>query len=110
MGDGRLAQHLPYRDWFKLASAQRAHYNYLENLSNSMGFTLLAGLFFPEAAAIAGAIIIVGRFLYGQGYRARGPLGRYPGGMIAPLATMALLGMTIFGAVRLTGVLKPFGL
>ncbi|KAL1967868.1 hypothetical protein VTN77DRAFT_2557 [Rasamsonia byssochlamydoides] len=82
--------------------AQRAHANYLENMPQTMLFTLVAGLKWPNAAAALGAGWVITRalFLYGYVYSGKPQgKGRYLG---APfwLFQGALWAMTVFGVAR----------
>ncbi|KAJ9357442.1 putative glutathione S-transferase [Paecilomyces variotii] len=64
--------------------AQRAHTNFLENAPQTMLFTLVAGLKYPNAAAVAGAAWVFFRslFLYGYVYSGKPQgKGRMMGGM-----------------------------
>ena len=62
-------------------SAQRAHQNYNENQPSAVGAMLIAGLEYPRAAAVLGAVWIVNRVLYMYGYTngKEGGRGRYNG-------------------------------
>ncbi|KAL1861067.1 hypothetical protein Plec18167_003649 [Paecilomyces lecythidis] len=82
--------------------AQRAHSNFLENASQTMLFTLVAGLKYPNAAAIAGAAWVFFRslFLYGYVYSGKPQgKGRMMGGFFW-LVQGALWGMTVFGVAK----------
>lgn len=82
--------------------AQRAHSNFLENSSQTMLFTLVAGLKYPEYAAGLGALWVFFRvlFLYGYVYsgKAQGK-GRMIGGFFW-LVQGALWGLSVFGVGR----------
>ena len=69
MGDGQFAQKLPLEDWIKFANYQRAHGNYHEGIATILTFLAVSGLFFPTYTVALGALYIVGRFVYGMGYR-----------------------------------------
>ncbi|PKY02777.1 glutathione S-transferase [Aspergillus campestris IBT 28561] len=79
--------------------AQRAHSNFLENASQTMLFTLVAGLKYPELATGLGGVWLAARvlFLYGYVYsgKAQGK-GRMLGGWFW-LAQGALWGLSVFG-------------
>ncbi|CAG7935454.1 unnamed protein product [Penicillium olsonii] len=79
--------------------AQRAHSNFLENSSQTMLFTLVAGLKYPEYAAGLGALWVFFRvlFLYGYVYsgKAQGK-GRMIGSFFL-LVQGALWGLSVFG-------------
>ncbi|KAJ5084199.1 glutathione S-transferase [Penicillium alfredii] len=81
--------------------AQRAHSNFLENSSQTMLCTLVAGLKYPELAAGIGSVWVLSRvmFLYGYVYsgQAQGK-GRFnKGGPVFWLAQGALWGLAVFG-------------
>ncbi|KAJ5387028.1 glutathione S-transferase [Penicillium cosmopolitanum] len=82
--------------------AQRAHANYLENMSQTIIFTLVAGLKYPQLAAGLGAAWVAFRtiFLYGYVYsgKAQGK-GRLYGSAFW-LAQGALWGLTVFGVAK----------
>ncbi|KAJ6006474.1 hypothetical protein N7451_004418 [Penicillium sp. IBT 35674x] len=82
--------------------AQRAHANFLENSSQTMLFTLIAGLKYPELAAGIGGLWVLFRTLFMYGYVYSGkPQGK--GRMIGAffwLAQGALWGLSVFGVGR----------
>ncbi|KAJ5815187.1 hypothetical protein N7474_006964 [Penicillium riverlandense] len=82
--------------------AQRAHSNFLENAPQTMLFTLVAGVKYPEYATAIGAAWVVLRtlFLYGYVYSGKPQgKGRMMGGMFW-LAQGALWGLSVFGVGR----------
>ncbi|KAJ5103000.1 hypothetical protein N7532_003529 [Penicillium argentinense] len=82
--------------------AQRAHANFLENASQTMLFTLVAGLKYPQLAAGIGAAWVFFRtlFLYGYVYSGKPQgKGRMMGGFFW-LAQGALWGLSVFGVGR----------
>ncbi|KAJ5591639.1 uncharacterized protein N7459_002008 [Penicillium hispanicum] len=82
--------------------AQRAHSNFLENAPQTMLFTLVAGLKYPELAAGIGSLWVAFRSLYLYGYVYSGKpqgKGRFLGSMFW-LAQGALWGLTVFGVAR----------
>ncbi|KAE8383346.1 hypothetical protein BDV26DRAFT_251558 [Aspergillus bertholletiae] len=82
--------------------AQRAHANFLENASQTMLFTLVAGLKYPQLATALGAAWLVARslFLYGYVYSGKPQgKGRYLGGFFW-LVQGALWGLSVFGVGR----------
>ncbi|KAJ5946740.1 hypothetical protein N7454_003579 [Penicillium verhagenii] len=82
--------------------AQRAHANFLENSSQTMLFTLVAGLKYPELAAGISALWVFFRVLFMYGYvysgKAEGK-GRMIGAFFW-LAQGALWGLSVFGFGR----------
>lgn len=82
--------------------AQRAHANFLENASQTMLFTLVAGLKYPQFAAGISAFWVVCRalFLYGYVYSGKPQgKGRMMGGFFW-FAQGALWGLSVFGVAR----------
>lgn len=79
--------------------AQRAHSNFLENASQTMLFTLVAGLKYPDLAPVLGAAWLVCRSLFLYGYVFSGkPQGK--GRLIGSffwLIQGALWGLSVFG-------------
>jgi uncharacterized membrane protein YecN with MAPEG domain len=102
MGNGQLGRLLDYPSWHRLARAQRAHYNALENATPLIVLTLLAGLALPIPAAVFGFIIVLGRLLYGWGYRKWGASGRVYGVILVDLSLLAQLGMAIYSGVAIS--------
>jgi len=51
----------------------------------------IAGLTYPRVTVLLGAGILVGRFLYGTGYRTNGSRGRLSGVLIVDVSTIGLL-------------------
>jgi glutathione S-transferase len=64
-------------------SAQRAHQNFNENHPTALGALLVAGLKYPVAAAVLGAVWSVNRVVYALGYTngSEGGKGRYYGAL-----------------------------
>ncbi|OJJ50514.1 hypothetical protein ASPZODRAFT_11379 [Penicilliopsis zonata CBS 506.65] len=82
--------------------AQRAHANFLENAPQTMLFTLVAGLKYPNLAAGLGFAWLVLRslFLYGYVYSGKPQgRGRYLGGFFW-FAQAGLWGLTLFGVAK----------
>ena len=82
--------------------AQRSHSNFLENAPQTMLFTLIAGLKYPQLATAIGAAWVVLRSLYLYGYVYSGKpqgKGRLMGGMFW-FAQGALWGLSVFGVAR----------
>jgi len=104
-GLGRFSDKLDFITWIKLQNAQRVHLNYLEGLPSYLMNLLIAGLFYPKPASALGVIHLLGRELYGRGYRKNGPGGRLKGYMLVSLSSLTLMVLTIFGGLALTGLL-----
>jgi glutathione S-transferase len=82
---------------YQFNCAQRAHYNWLENLPNFLITLFVAGLKFPEWSAGLGAVYLVGRILYATGYTRPirdGGRGRY-NGMIYYVGIFGLTGLAV---------------
>ncbi|PYH95755.1 hypothetical protein BO71DRAFT_440048 [Aspergillus ellipticus CBS 707.79] len=86
----------------KFNCAQRAHANFLENATQTMLFTLVAGLKYPQLATLFGGLWVFFRTIYLYGYvystQPRGK-GRLWGGAFW-LAQGALWGLTVFGVAK----------
>lgn len=103
-GNGYYGRQLSYQDWVTMASAQRAHYNFLESLTTVIVLLVVAGLFFPIVAAVCGFAIFIGRILYTIGYLKSGPQGRLIGVIIIDLATVVLIVTGFWGAIKFIGL------
>ncbi|KAF2477614.1 membrane-associated proteins in eicosanoid and glutathione metabolism [Lindgomyces ingoldianus] len=81
------------KDMTLFNSAQRAHQNFNENHPTAVGAMLIAGIKYPTAAAVLGAVWAVNRVVYAIGYTngAEGGKGRYYG-LLWMLAHYALIG------------------
>ena len=64
MGCGRYSEKLSYKDWFNFNSRQRVHYNMLENLTQIVACTLIAGLGFAWPTIVLAALVLIGRLVY----------------------------------------------
>jgi glutathione S-transferase len=102
MGNGRSAAKLTDDQWKDFNNYQRAHYNYLENVAMAISFELMAGVFYPRAAAISGVVYMIGRHIYGVMYQRYGPKHRHYGGFLN-LALLAEFGMIVYGSLRTLG-------
>nr|CAD59913.1 glutation S-transferase [Paracoccidioides brasiliensis] len=84
---------------YKFNCAQRAHANFLENAPQTMLMALVAGLRFPQTAAVLTASWVVLRLLFLHGYvmsdKPDGN-GRYRG-ILFWLAQGGLWGLSVFG-------------
>ncbi|KAI1849494.1 hypothetical protein JX265_012745 [Neoarthrinium moseri] len=86
---------------FKFNCAQRAHGNFVENVTPFLGALLIAGLRFPTASAACGAAWVLGRVWYAAGYTARGPAGRRGGFTISAFSDLALKVMAMWTGVQM---------
>ncbi|KXN74461.1 hypothetical protein CONCODRAFT_82924 [Conidiobolus coronatus NRRL 28638] len=101
-GSGRYAKKLTDEEWELFNNAQRAHHNYVEQHTITQVLLLTAGVFNPIYAAYSSVAYIVGRQLYQNGYIKNGPKGRMVGAIVLDLALVALIGMSVHGALKLT--------
>jgi glutathione S-transferase len=86
---------------FKFNCAQRAHGNFVENITPFLGELLITGLRFPMAAAALGAAWVFGRVWYAAGYVARGPPGRSGGFLLSSVSDLALKVMALWTGVQM---------
>lgn len=100
MGNGRFAAKLNDEDWEKFNNYQRAHYNYVEQVSSIQTLLLLGGLFYPKIAAALGLKYVFGRFLFTRGYRKHGAKGRLTGSPFIAISLLGLFGVTVFGSTK----------
>jgi len=101
-GNGRYSQKLTYKEWFDFNNAQRVHQNFVENVGIIIPATLIAGLRFPQTAAIAGGVHFLGRFLYALGYTAEsGGDKREAGAVMSHSTTILNLVLAVITSVKL---------
>ena len=85
--------------------AQRAHANFLENMPNFVLASVVAGLRFPVATAVAGLVWNAGRIVFAKGYAGSKIEQKGDGrlkGVWYVIPQLALLGMaatTVYGLV-----------
>lgn len=96
----QFLNHQPKAEQFNCA--QRAHSNFLENAPQTMLFTLVAGLKYPQLTLGLGSAWLISRalFLYGYVYSGK-PQGK--GRMIGSLFWFVqggLWGLSVFGVAR----------
>ena len=105
-GSGRYSQKLPYKAWFELNNSQRCHQNFLETVAVLVLGLLVAGLKFPNAAAILGGIHFIGRIFYILGYTSsRGADKRMVGALMAHGATCVCLVLAVISSLMLSNFL-----
>ena len=101
-GNGRYSQKLSYKAWFDFNNSQRVHQNFVENIGVVIPATLIAGLRYPQAAAIAGAVHFIGRFLYALGYTSeKGGDKREAGAVLSHASTMWNIVLSLMTAVSI---------
>ncbi|XP_063234058.1 glutathione S-transferase 3, mitochondrial-like [Bacillus rossius redtenbacheri] len=81
---------------------QRAHQNTLENYPQFLALLLLGGLEWPVVSAVGGAVWLLGRIAYAQGYYTGDPKNRMRGsfgylGLFALLAASGRFGLRLLG-------------
>ncbi|CAI5500230.1 unnamed protein product [Closterium sp. Naga37s-1] len=84
---------------------QRAHQNFLENISFFFAFLLTSGLAYPWTSTVLGVIFLLGRIVYFLGYSTGSPAARNYGAFW----TIGLLGLmigTIMFGLRVLGVIS----
>jgi len=103
MGNGRFSAKLSLDERTSFNNYQRAHYNYVEGAASILAFELLSGLFFPRFTTVLGLLYIVGRLLYGIGYRKSGPRGRLVGVLIVDVTLLLLFIASLYGGFTFGG-------
>ncbi|KAJ1641753.1 hypothetical protein LPJ64_006319 [Coemansia asiatica] len=101
-GGGRFSDKLSDEDWIKFNSIKRVSDNYSEQVGIVLAMLMAAGLFMPRAAASFGALYILGRFVYGAGYKSSGPQGRIFGAPLMMLSLISMTGIATYNAVLTT--------
>ena len=76
-GDGRYFKKAGYRAWHEFAQIHRVYQNLSENISQFIVSLLIAGMYFPLAAAAWGGMYFLLRIGYHWGY-VRSPEARLP--------------------------------
>lgn len=95
-GFGRYSDRLTYSDWFKFASAQRAHGNFVEQVGIVIPMILVAGTESSQGSAALGLAYFIGRILYSMGYASiSGTDWRGTGGAIVTCSFIGLLGLSL---------------
>ena len=107
-GGGRFSDKLSDDEWLEVANSQRAHYNYVEQLPIALSLLCIGGLVYPRAAVVGGGAYIVGRVLYGVGYRSKGSRGRYQGVLLLDTGLLVLLGASVMSVYTLGGGVQGF--
>lgn len=68
MGNGRYAANWRYDEWFTFNNWQRAHYNFIEQLTPTIVWILIGCAYKPLASAILGFLYFLGRVVFTVGY------------------------------------------
>ena len=103
MGSGVFSSKLSEEQWVAFNNAQRVHQNYVEGLPVILVLLLCAGLDYPRVTSILGLVYILGRWVYGTGYRQGGAIGRSRGASLVYLAMAGMLPPALLSAVTLAG-------
>jgi len=91
-GFGRYSDKLSYGDWFKFASAQRAHGNFFEQVGIIIPMVLLGGCESARVAAAFGWTYFFGRIMYSLGYTSnQGSELRSIGGAVVTFSAIGLI-------------------
>lgn len=88
---------------FAFNCAQRAHQNFLEQLPIFLSTMLIGGLNYPVAMSVMGAAWIVGRVLYGIGYKNSPHNSTGQGrnkGAFAAIVQLPMLGLTLWSGYQ----------
>ena len=94
MGNGRYSADLSYDQWFLFNNAQRAHYNFLEQLTPTLVWLLISIFYQPLAAAILGFVVVLGRIFYAVGYF-KTPNLRSVGALLVDLGFLGLFVLSL---------------
>jgi len=108
MGCGRYANKLPMEDWITFNNYQRSHYHYIENITLVLIALLVAGLSYPKLATIMGIVYIVGRELFGIGYRMNNAKIRSLGGISSEIVQIVFFIIAIMSGWNLGGGYNAF--
>ena len=103
MGSGRFSAKLSDEQWYNFNNAQRAHQNFLEQLPIALVLLVTAGLGAPRVAVPAGALYMLGRYLFASGYVSSGAKGRSFGGRLCYMALTANLVASLYTVWTITG-------
>ena len=107
-GLGRFFAKLPIAKWYEHNLQQRVVANYQEMLVTIVFAVLVCGLFNPHLGATFGFLHVLGRVIYGFGFRPSSPGARAPGFMICVLTTLGAVLSASFYSLRMTGVLDQY--
>jgi len=102
-GQGRFADKLTDDQWLAFNNAQRVHTNYLESLTQVIINLLIGGLVYTRVTLLVGLVYVIGRIIYGIGYRSSGPSGRSFGAKIFEVALITSLITAITSAIQIAG-------
>eukprot|EP00835_Amoeboradix_gromovi_P006096 NODE_659_length_5444_cov_0.092423.p3 type:complete len:154 gc:universal NODE_659_length_5444_cov_0.092423:2925-2464(-) len=100
-GNGRIGKTLSDTEWNKFASYQNVHKLSMDYLPATTVMLLIGGINYPIVSSGFGSVYILGRVLYGHGYRKYGPEGRYNGNAILKIGILGLLVVSITSCLRM---------
>lgn len=102
-GSGLFAHKLPLPAWIDFNNSMRVHMNFIEGVATILVLTIVSGLSSPRFTIMAAVLYMVGRLIYGFGYKAKGSRGRIVGALIFDVALIALLGNALYGMYSIGG-------
>ena len=70
--DGWYSKKLSYSEWYELACAKRAHQEQVESTPVATVFTLLGAIKYPRVALGAGAVYLIGMYVFSKSYKKHG--------------------------------------
>ena len=73
--------------------------NFVEMGASSLCFILIAGVYFPIAAAAVGLFMLICRIIYVCGYIIGGPKGRFVGATLNDLAILGIFVLSIVSGI-----------
>ncbi|CAH8853079.1 unnamed protein product [Trichobilharzia szidati] len=85
---------------------QRGHQNYLEVLPFFLMTLFVGGLRYPRTYTACGAIFLIGRLLYFQGYATGDPAKRRNGAVAMVGGIPMILGLLVFGVQHLVASIR----
>ena len=101
MGNGRYAEKLEYKDWYKFNNNQRVHYNYLEVAHNATIWLLIGGLYYSWVAVGLGCGLIACRIGYHCAYSKGGPRARFIPGELGYLCVLGLIVLSVVSPIMM---------
>ena len=97
-GYGWYGRRLPYLEWIKMNSGQRAQLNMFEQLSYMVVTSLLAAWYYPWISFGFLMAYFLGKVWYSIGYTCCGPMWRIPGALINDLVFVAQFILAVVSA------------
>ena len=101
MGCGPYAARLPPAAWAAFNNCMRAHQNCVEGCAPIVTLQLLAGLFFPMLASVAGIVYLVARTWYTVNYMRGGFESTRGGSLLRHVVQLVLFMLSLWGGIRL---------